>query len=180
MPDWHPWENYRISYASSMRLGGGVVLTQIHEIDYLYWFFGKVFEVYGLTGKLSDLEIDVEDYAVCLLKFKNKIIAEIHLDYFQKPSVRNCKIIGRKGQIRWDWENNHVQIFKNKDKKWVTKNFEKKFDKNKMYVDELEYFFNCVKRKKTPMNSIIDRLEPQKIALAIKESSKCGKKIRIK
>jgi len=49
-----------------------------------------------------------------------------------------------------------------------------------MYVDELEYFFNCVKRKKTPMNSIIDRLEPQKIALAIKESSKCGKKIRIK
>jgi predicted dehydrogenase len=180
MPDWHPWENYRISYASSMRLGGGVVLTQIHEIDYLYWFFGKVFEVYGLTGKLSDLEIDVEDYAVCLLKFKNKIIAEIHLDYFQKPSVRNCKIIGRKGQIRWDWENNHVQIFKNKDKKWVTKNFEKKFDKNKMYVDELEYFFNCVKRKKTPMNSIIDGLEPQKIALAIKESSKCGKKIRIK
>ena len=180
MPDWHPWENYRISYASSMRLGGGVVLTQIHEIDYLYWFFGKVFEVYGLTGKLSDLEIDVEDYAVCLLKFKNKIIAEIHLDYFQKPSVRNCKIIGRKGQIRWDWENNHVQIFKNKDKKWVTKNFEKKFDKNKMYVDELEYFFNCVKRKKTPMNSIIDKLEPQKIALAIKESSKCGKKIRIK
>ena len=180
MPDWHPWENYRISYASSMRLGGGVVLTQIHEIDYLYWFFGKVFEVYGLTGKLSDLEIDVEDYAVCLLKFKNKIIAEIHLDYFQKPSVRNCKIIGKKGQIRWNWENNHVQIFKNKDKKWVTKNFEKKFDKNKMYVDELEYFFNCVKRKKTPMNSIIDGLEPQKIALAIKESSKCGKKIRIK
>ena len=49
-----------------------------------------------------------------------------------------------------------------------------------MYVDELEYFFNCVKRKKTPMNSIIDGLEPQKIALAIKESSKCGKKIRIK
>lgn len=180
MPDWHPWENYRISYASSLRLGGGVVLTQIHEIDYLYWFFGKAFEVYGLTGKLSDLEIDVEDYAVCLLKFKNKIIAEIHLDYFQKPSVRNCKIIGRKGQIRWNWENNHVQIFKNKDKKWVTKNFEKKFDKNKMYVDELEYFFNCVKRKKTPMNSIIGRLEPQKIALAIKESSKCGKKIRIK
>ena len=180
MPDWHPWENYRISYASSMRLGGGVVLTQIHEIDYLYWFFGKAFEVYGLTGKLSDLEIDVEDYAVCLLKFKNKIIAEIHLDYFQKPSVRNCKIIGRKGQIRWNWENNHVQIFKNKDKKWVTKNFEKKFDTNKMYVDELEYFFNCVKRKKTPMNSIIDGLEPQKIALAIKESSKCGKKIRIK
>ena len=180
MPDWHPWENYQISYASQKKLGGGVVLTQIHEIDYLYWFFGKVDDVYSFTEKLTDLQIDVEDYSGSLLKFKNKIIAELHLDYFQKPSVRSCKIIGTKGQITWNWENNHVQIFKNKYKKWVTKNIEKKFDRNKMFVDELQYFLKCVKKRKIPMNSIIDGLEPQKIALAIKKSSKCGKKIRIK
>ena len=180
MPDWHPWENYQISYASQKKLGGGVVLTQIHEIDYLYWFFGKVDDVYSFTEKLTDLQIDVEDYSGSLLKFKNKIIAELHLDYFQKPSVRSCKIIGTKGQITWNWENNHVQIFKNKYKKWVTKNIEKKFDRNKMFVDELQYFLKCVKKRKIPMNSIIDGLEPQKIALAIKKSSKCGKKIRMK
>jgi len=180
MPDWHPWEDYQISYASQKKLGGGVVLTQIHEIDYLYWFFGKVDDVYSFTEKLTDLQIDVEDYSGSLLKFKNKIIAELHLDYFQKPSVRSCKIIGTKGQITWNWENNHVQIFKNKDKKWVTKNIEKKFDRNKMFVDELQYFLKCVKKRKIPMNSIIDGLEPQKIALAIKKSSKCGKKIRMK
>ena len=180
MPDWHPWENYQISYASQKKLGGGVVLTQIHEIDYLYWFFGKVDDVYSFTEKLTDLQIDVEDYSGSLLKFKNKIIAELHLDYFQKPSVRSCKIIGTKGQITWNWENNHVQIFKNKYKKWLTKNIEKKFDRNKMFVDELQYFLKCVKKRKIPMNSIIDGLEPQKIALAIKKSSKCGKKIRMK
>lgn len=180
MPDWHPWEDYQISYASQKKLGGGVVLTQIHEIDYLYWFFGKVDDIYSFTEKLTDLQIDVEDYSGSLLKFKNKIIAELHLDYFQKPSVRSCKIIGTKGQITWNWENNHVQIFKNKDKKWVTKNIEKKFDRNKMFVDELQYFLKCVKKRKIPMNSIIDGLEPQKIALAIKKSSKCGKKIRMK
>ena len=180
MPDWHPWENYQISYASQKKLGGGVVLTQIHEIDYLYWFFGKVDDIYSFTEKLTDLQIDVEDYSGSLLKFKNKIIAELHLDYFQKPSVRSCKIIGTKGQITWNWENNHVQIFKNKYKKWVTKNIEKKFDRNKMFVDELQYFLKCVKKRKIPMNSIIDGLEPQKIALAIKKSSKCGKKIRMK
>ena len=180
MPDWHPWEDYQISYASQKKLGGGVVLTQIHEIDYLYWFFGKVDDIYSFTEKLTDLQIDVEDYSGSLLKFKNKIIAELHLDYFQKPSVRSCKIIGTKGQITWNWENNHVQIFKNKYKKWVTKNIEKKFDRNKMFVDELQYFLKCVKKRKIPMNSIIDGLEPQKIALAIKKSSKCGKKIRMK
>mgnify|MGYP001067145137 FL=1 len=49
-----------------------------------------------------------------------------------------------------------------------------------MFVDELQYFLKCVKKRKIPMNSIIDGLEPQKIALAIKKSSKCGKKIRMK
>jgi len=70
MPDWHPWKNYQNSYASRKKLGGGVVLTQSHEIDYLYWFFGKVSEVFAITGKLSDLQIDVEDYCASVLKFK--------------------------------------------------------------------------------------------------------------
>ncbi len=177
MPDWHPWEDYRNSYASKKYLGGGVVLTQIHEIDYLYWFFGKITEVFSFTDKLSDLQLDVEDYSGSLLKFKNKIIAEIHLDYFQKPAVRNCKIIGTKGKIIWDWDNNNLQVFKNKNNKFSIKLLDKKFDKNKMYVQELQYFLNCVKKKKIPMNNIVDANEIQKIAIAIKKSSKSRKKV---
>ena len=180
MPNWHPRENYQISYASRKRLGGGVVLTQIHEIDYLYWFFGKVSEVFSYSEKISDLKLDVEDYSGSLIKFKNNIIGEIHLDYFQKPSVRTCKIHGTKGKIIWNWENNHLQVFKNNKNKFYTKHFEKKFDRNKMYLEELNYFLNCIKNKKTPMNSLYDAIEIQKIALCIKDSSKTGKKIRLK
>ena len=42
MPNWHKYENYKRSYASRSDLGGGVVLTQIHEIDYLYYLFGDL------------------------------------------------------------------------------------------------------------------------------------------
>ena len=42
LPNWHPYEDYRHGYAAREDLGGGVVLTCIHEIDYLYWFFGDV------------------------------------------------------------------------------------------------------------------------------------------
>ena len=45
LPDWHPNENYTEGYASRDDLGGGVVLTCIHELDYLYWFFGEIKEV---------------------------------------------------------------------------------------------------------------------------------------
>jgi len=31
LPDWHPYEDYRASYAARADLGGGVVLTQIHD-----------------------------------------------------------------------------------------------------------------------------------------------------
>ena len=171
MPDWHPWEDYRKSYASNKKLGGGVVLTQIHEFDYLFWFFGKVKEVFSVNGKLSNLEIDVEDFSTSILKFDKKIIAKVHLDYFQRPSSRACKIIGTKGQIRWNWENDHVQIFNYKTKKWITKNFTQEIDINQMYVKEISYFFQCIKQKEKPMNSIDEALKIHNIALAIKESS---------
>lgn len=35
LPDWHPKENYTKSYAARKELGGGVTLTQIHELDFL-------------------------------------------------------------------------------------------------------------------------------------------------
>ena len=180
MPDWHPGEDYHISYASNKKMGGGVVLTQIHEIDYLFWFFGKVSNVLSISDKLSDLQLDVEDFSSSILKFKNNIVAEIHLDYYQKPSVRKCKIIGRKGKIIWNYENNHLQIFKNSTKKLSTKLIDKKFDRNKMYVEELKYFLNCVNNKKTCMNSIIEAYEVQKIAFAMKNSSNKNKKIFLK
>ena len=42
-------------------LGGGVVLTQIHDYDLAWWLFGAPRTVSATGGHLSDLEIDVED-----------------------------------------------------------------------------------------------------------------------
>ena len=41
LPDYHPYEDYRNSYASKKNLGGGVLLTQIHELDLILSLFGK-------------------------------------------------------------------------------------------------------------------------------------------
>lgn len=42
LPDWHPWEDYKKSYASNSDLGGGVLLTQIHPLNYLNFLFGDI------------------------------------------------------------------------------------------------------------------------------------------
>ena len=180
MPAWHPWEDYRIGYASKKNLGGGVVLTLIHEIDYLYWFFGRVDEVSAITDHVSNLEISVEDLATILLRFKKNIIAEVHLDYFQQPESRNCKIIGTKGSVFWDSNSNEVRLYNNLKKKWISKFKYKNFQRNKQFTDELQYFLNCVKNKKQTINSIEDGLIPLKISLAAKKSSLLKKTIIMK
>lgn len=178
LPDWHKYEDYRNSYASREDMGGGVVLTNIHEIDYLYWFFGSVKEVFSVTGKFSDLDIDVEDFASILLRFRNNIIAEIHLDFFQRPSFRSCKIIGTKGTIYWDSEINAVKVYNVRNRRWIQKLKLKNYDNNSMYIEEMNYFIKCVKARQKTINSVKDGVQTLKIALAAKNSSKTRRLIK--
>ena len=69
LPAWHPWEDYRQGYAARADLGGGVVLTQCHSLDYLPWLVGEVKSVWGMMDKISDLEVDVDDTAKIGLRF---------------------------------------------------------------------------------------------------------------
>jgi len=179
LPSWHPYEDYRKSYAARIDLGGGVVLTCIHELDYLYWMFGKIREVTASTGKISDLDIKAEDYAGIIVKFKNNLIAEIHLDYFQIPVKRSCVVIGTKGKVMCDLETNVVQLYKNSSNKWYQKLKLKNYDINETYKKELKHFLYCVKIRKETINPLSHGIEILKIALSIKESSKQKKTIKL-
>ena len=44
----------------------------VQRFDYLSWIFGLVDWVFGHLNKQSDLDVDVEDIAQCLLGFKNR------------------------------------------------------------------------------------------------------------
>jgi predicted dehydrogenase len=169
LPDWHPGENYSKSYASNKKLGGGVILTCIHELDYLIWLFGNVKNIYSFSGKLSDLKIDVEDFSISLITFKNMIVAELHLNFFQKPSSRYCKIIGTEGTLIWDYFENNVKLYDNKKNKWVIKLNQKNYDINSMYVEELSHFVNCIKTNSQTINPVEDALETLSLALSMKK-----------
>jgi len=179
LPDWHPKEDYRLGYAAREDLGGGVLLTMIHELDYLIWFFGNIKEVFSITGKFSNLKISADDLSVILLQFKNNIIGEVHLDYFQRSKIRSCKIIGTKGTIYWTSENESVKIYNNEKKKWTTVMNQKKFDINCTYLDELSYFLKCISMKKETMNPISQGARTLDLALAIKKSSRIKRMVEL-
>ena len=182
LPDYHRWEDYRKSYAARKNLGGGVILTQIHEIDYMYWFFQEVENVISISGIFSDLDVTTEDYASSLLKFKNKIVGELHMDYFQRPEFRSCKIRGTKGEIYWDSVDNCVDVFNMNKKRWETKfdsGFSNNLDTYSSYVEELKHFLKCVKRRKETINDLEQGVTTLKIALAIKKASKLMRSVNV-
>ena len=106
LPQWHPWEDYRQSYAARADLGGGVIVTLTHPLDYLRFIIGEVESLWSFNGHISPLEVDVEDVAEIGLKFKNGAIGGVHLNYVQRPPVHrlgNCwnKRDSTLGQCGW-------------------------------------------------------------------------------
>ena len=179
LPDWHPNEDYRKGYASDRQLGGGIILTMIHDIDYLYWIFGNPKSIFSVSGKFSDLDISAEDYCSSIIEFKNNITAELHLDFFQRPEFRGCKIKGTKGVIYWNSDKNEIRLFKNRKKVWEVVLALKKFQRNEMYIDEIIHFLKCVKNRKQTINNLDEGIKTMKIALAMKKSSKNRRMIKI-
>src|SRR5580700_11508624 len=105
LPGFHRYEDYRGLYAARADLGGGVILSQIHEFDYLYALFGLPRRLFAIGGHLSHLEIDVEDVASTLMEFNiDGHILPVHLqqDYLQRPSSRSCEVLGSRGKVFMD------------------------------------------------------------------------------
>jgi len=142
LPDWHPWENYKQGYSARSDLGGGVLLTQVHPLNYLNFLFGKIKNVHINKTATNTLDIDVDDVADLLIQFDNGISGHIHVDYLQKPRVHTMKIVTSNGRFEWDYHKNTL-IFINMDGKIETFN-NSDFKRNDMFICMLKEFIYCV------------------------------------
>ncbi|MBU1160169.1 Gfo/Idh/MocA family oxidoreductase [Patescibacteria group bacterium] len=174
--DWHPWENYKISYATRKDLGGGVILTQSHELDYLYWLFGKPQWIFASGGELGDLKIGVEDTVKSIMEFKGGIIASLHLDYLKRPPCRFLEITGAKGRIYWNYFEKKIQLILINGATLTVKE-PRGFGRNVMYFNEIGHFIDCIKGNVKPLIDLMQGKAVLEMALAIKESVRKKKRI---
>jgi predicted dehydrogenase len=181
LPGWHPYEDYRQMYASRRDLGGGVILSQIHELDYLYWFFGLPRRIFTLGGHLSSLEVDVEDVANILMSFKVADMAFpvfLHQDYIQRPPSRTCCIIGNNGKIVVDFVGLTVCWYDGEGKLAEEAHIDN-FQRNQLFLDELSQFLACVRGEEKPLITLEDGFQSLRMALAARESLETGKVVQL-
>ena len=177
LPGWHTYEDYRQMYAARKDLGGGVILSQIHEMDYLYWFFGLPSRIITMGGHLSNLEVDVEDVASTLLEFGlngKQVPASLYQDYLQRPPTRSLHIIGNSGKILVDFVTLNARCYDQQGQIAEEANFAN-FQRNQLFLDELTHFLACVRGEEKPLINVGDGLQSLRMALAAKESIGSGK-----
>lgn len=179
---WHKYEDYKELYACRKELGGGVILTQIHELDYLHYLFGFPKKIFALGGHISDLEIDVEDVVNLSMSFQisgdsGSIPVILHEDFLQKPGSRNCKIIGSNGKLVIDFSISSIQHF-NRDGKCVYHEIYD-FDRNELFVAEMKEFMEAVKEHRQTTIPLSEGIIGLKMALAAQESLKSGRVIDV-
>lgn len=178
LPGWHPWEDYRHSYSARSDLGGGAVVTLCHPLDYLRWLLGEVESVTALSGKLSDLEIQVEDMAEIGIRFTSGVIGSVHVDYYQQPPSYHFEIIGSAGTIRWDQSDHIAHIFKASENKWENIKPPEGFDRSQLFVEEMKHFLDVIYGNAQPVCTLDDGVRILQMVLAIYESNKKGKVIQ--
>jgi predicted dehydrogenase len=173
LPDWHPWEDYRRGGAAQAELGGGVILSQIHDLDVAHALFGLPERVFAVGGKRSTLEIDVEDTVDILLDCDG-VAVHLHQDLLRRPTTRRYEVLGEEGKITWDYVAGSLALSHAGGVE--TTSFEG-FERNELFLDELRHFLACVEGHEQPRVGVREGADSLRIALAAKQSLQAGEPV---
>lgn len=157
LPDWRPGADFRKTYSANKNMGGGVHIDLIHEIDYIYWLFGRPEKVTKTCSSKSSLNIDAYDYANYTLAYSN-FNAAIVLNYYRRDAKRCLEIV-------LDNETILVNLLENK----VYRNDELIFASEKTiahtYETQLRFFINDVVLGTKVFNTVAEAYEILQICL---------------
>jgi predicted dehydrogenase len=179
LPNWHPWEDYRLGYSARPELGGGVVLTLCHPLDYLLWLLGDVEALWAFLGYRSDLNIPVEDTAEIGLQFANGTVGSVHLNYTQRPPTHRLEIVGTTGTIRWDYDDGCAELYRADEEQWETFSPPSGFVRNDMFLAEMRHFLAVIRGEAAPVCSLEEGIRVQELLEGVKCSAATGRLVRL-
>ena len=159
-------------------LGGGVIVTLTHPLDYLRFLLGEIAELWSFNGHVSALELNqVEDVAEIGLRFASGAIGGVHVNYFQRPPVHRLEIIGSAGTLRWDNTDGLLTHYHMPDPFGLISPqpaaaIETRiapppgFDRNHLFIAQMQHFLQVARREADPICSLHDGIRALDLALA--------------
>lgn len=169
LPDWHPWEKVKDFYVSKKKTGGGREIVPF-ELAWLCEVLGFPVKVVACYGRTLDVGAPIDDTYALALKFKQGI-GSLIVDVVARRAVRQFVLNMERGQIKWNWENQFLEIYDAKSGKLGKKAFSlgkaaKGYNKNideDMYIDEIRAFVRSARKEKLFPNDLAKDIEVLKI-----------------
>lgn len=149
LPDWRPDSDYRTGVSAQAKLGGGALLELSHEIDYAIWLFGMPASLQCTRGRLSSLEIDVEDSATILMEYADKQVT-VQLDFLQRVAGMAVQIVAEHGTLKADLMAEEIMFHTPENPKAVRIETEKLPTGNDIYLRQCDFFFHKALNDYTP------------------------------
>ncbi|GAB2784070.1 hypothetical protein GCM10027275_30220 [Rhabdobacter roseus] len=139
LPHWHPWEDYRTSYAARRALGGGVALTLSHDLDLAHWLVGTSASTWQRADNYrSSLEVDTEAGATFLLTYPHGVTGTVHLNYYQQVPQRRYEYTFERALVVLDYYASTLTVQTPEGKEeYVAADFER----NDLFREQLLDFF---------------------------------------
>ncbi len=157
LPEWRDGD-FRNHYSANVRLGGGVHIDLIHELDYVYWFFGAPKRKQSYFSNNSSLGIEAVDYANYCLDYET-FCASIILNYYRRDKKRTLELVCEDGTYDVNLLENKVfnngKIIYGSDQSI-----------NDTYIAQMQYFLSLIRNNEyTSFNDIDDAYNVLKICL---------------
>jgi len=119
LPDWHIREDYRTEYAGKKELGGGVLFTGMsHLFDIAWWLFGNIDIITGVRMKQSNLDINVDDAFVCILRSSSGVTITISEDFLSRLPRRQLRINSEYGYVEIDFNRKQMSFWDVHEKRY--------------------------------------------------------------
>jgi predicted dehydrogenase len=100
--DWHPEEDYTQAYFARRDLGGGALLTLIHELHLALQLLGPARRVSAVIPSCDLLKLDVDAVADLMIDHSTGAVSQIHLDMIQRPTHREGVVSCERGWARYN------------------------------------------------------------------------------
>lgn len=110
LPDWHPGEDYRKSYAALADQGGGPLLTLSHVLDYVVGFMGPVERAGFESRSLSNLEIQTPDTVTLNLTHSHGGLSLVELDFWTRPKRHELELRLEQGALSVDFTGGSLEV----------------------------------------------------------------------
>ena len=110
LPDWHPWEDIADFYVSKRETGGAREIVPF-ELTWLCHIFGVPKALACWKGKLSALNVDIDDLYHCIMQFPNSgMVCNMTVEVISRPqATREMRILGTEGEIVFSGDANSVR-----------------------------------------------------------------------